>query len=143
MRIRDAFAEAQALGVARLDAQLLLAHLLGRSRAWLLAHDDEGLGDEQATAVQVVEAHLAQIHRHNDDLQAIVSLRLLGSDDFPPAVKAEAARELTAALLEGRLRAAIASRLPLEDIALAHVQVERGAGGRVLLDPTAGASAQV
>lgn len=74
---------------------------------------------------------------------ADVSLRLLGSDDFPPTVKAEAARELTAALLEGRLRAAIASRLPLEDIALAHVQVERGAGGRVLLDPTAGASAQV
>lgn len=29
---------------------------------------------------------------------ADVSLRLLGSDDFPPAVKAEAARELTAAL---------------------------------------------
>ena len=64
---------------------------------------------------------------------ADVSLRLLGSDDFPPAVKAEAARELTAALLEGRLRAAIAARLPLQDIALAHEQVEQGAGGRVLL----------
>jgi len=65
---------------------------------------------------------------------ADVSLRLLGSDDFPPAVKAEAARDLTAALLEGRLRAAIAARLPLQDIALAHEQVERGAGGRVVLD---------
>lgn len=64
---------------------------------------------------------------------ADVSLRLLGSDDFPPTVKAEAARELTAALLEGSLRAAIAARLPLDDIALAHEQVERGAGGRVLL----------
>lgn len=64
---------------------------------------------------------------------ADVSLRLLGSDDFPPAVKAEAAHELTEALLEGRLRAAIAQRLPLEKIAQAHEQVERGAGGRVLL----------
>lgn len=74
---------------------------------------------------------------------ADVSLRLLGSDDFAPAVKAEAARELTSALLEGRLRAAIAARLPLQDIALAHEQVERGAGGRVLLNLAAEASAQV
>jgi NADPH:quinone reductase len=67
---------------------------------------------------------------------ADVTLHLLGSDDFTPAVKAEAARELTAALLEGRLRAAIAARLPLHDIALAHEQVEQGAGGRVLLSLT-------
>lgn len=73
---------------------------------------------------------------------ADVSLRLLGSDDFPPAVKAEAARELTAALLEGRLRAAIATRLPLQDIALAHEQVEGGAGGRVLLSLDADSAAQ-
>jgi len=65
---------------------------------------------------------------------ADVSLRLVGSDDFAPAVKAEAAHELTAALLEGRLRATISTRLPLQDIALAHEQVERGAGGRVLLN---------
>jgi NADPH:quinone reductase len=64
---------------------------------------------------------------------ADVALRLLGSDDFAPAAKAEAASELTAALLEGRLRAAIAARLPLDDIASAHEQVERGASGRVLL----------
>jgi len=74
---------------------------------------------------------------------ADVSLRLLGSDDFPAAVKADAARELTAALLEGRLSFSIAARLPLQDIALAHEQVERGAGGRVLLDLTAGMIKQV
>ena len=73
---------------------------------------------------------------------ADVSLRLLGSDDFPPAVKAEAAQELTAALLEGRLRAAIAARLSLDDIALAHEQVERGVGGRVLLSLATPAPAQ-
>ncbi|MCE2912314.1 MAG: peptide chain release factor N(5)-glutamine methyltransferase, partial [Rubrivivax sp.] len=34
-------AEARSLGVARLDAQLLMARQLGQTRAWLLAHDDE------------------------------------------------------------------------------------------------------
>ena len=43
---------------------------------------------EQATAVQVVEAHLAQIHRHNDDLQAVVSL----ADEQALAAAAEADR---------------------------------------------------
>ena len=42
-------AAAAALGVARLDAQLLLLHVLGRhsgDRAWLLAHDTDPLDDE-------------------------------------------------------------------------------------------------
>ncbi len=37
---RDALAAARALGVERLDAQLLLAHVLARDRAWVIAHDD-------------------------------------------------------------------------------------------------------
>jgi release factor glutamine methyltransferase len=48
MRIRDALLAAQAQGVPRLDAQLLLGHLLGRTRTWLVAHDDEALGAETA-----------------------------------------------------------------------------------------------
>jgi NADPH2:quinone reductase len=65
---------------------------------------------------------------------ADVTLRLLGSDDFTPAVKAAAARELTDAVVEASLRSRIAVRLPLEDIAHAHKLVEGGAaGGRVLL----------
>ena len=43
--------EARALGVARLDAQLLLAGQLGRSRAWLLAHDDERVDPDVAARV--------------------------------------------------------------------------------------------
>jgi release factor glutamine methyltransferase len=42
-------AAAAALGVARLDAQLLLLHVLGRAssdRAWLLAHDTDILADD-------------------------------------------------------------------------------------------------
>lgn len=62
------------------------------------------------------------------------TLRLLGSDDFPREVKAEAARALTEALVEGALRSRIAARFPLTEIANAHELVERGAGGRVVLD---------
>ena len=47
MQIAQALADAQARGVPRLDAQLLLSHLLDRPRAWLLAHDDAKLTLEQ------------------------------------------------------------------------------------------------
>ncbi len=43
---RDLLAQARAQGVDRLDAQLLLAHALQRPRAWLLAHDDDALADD-------------------------------------------------------------------------------------------------
>lgn len=52
MRVADALALARALGVDRLDAQLLLAHRLQRSRAWLLAHDDEALPDAVEAALR-------------------------------------------------------------------------------------------
>jgi len=45
MRIRDALQDAAAAGVDRLDAQLLMGHLLSRPRSWLLAHDDHLLDD--------------------------------------------------------------------------------------------------
>jgi NADPH2:quinone reductase len=57
----------------------------------------------------------------------------LGSDDFAPAVKAAAASELTAALVEGKLDTMIGARLPLGEIVRAHERVERGGGGRTLL----------
>lgn len=50
MRIRDALQRAAQAGVDRLDAQLLLGHLLGQPRAWLLAHDDQLLTTNQARA---------------------------------------------------------------------------------------------
>ena len=49
--IRDALAHAQRTGLARIDAQMLLLHALGRDstdRAWLIAHD----GDALSPAVQ-------------------------------------------------------------------------------------------
>ena len=53
MNLAAALAFAQALGVARLDAQLLLLHALGRpdtDRAWLLAHDDDAVTPDVAFA---------------------------------------------------------------------------------------------
>ena len=48
MTLAEALSAATALGLQRLDGQLLLLHALGRGpgeRAWLLAHDTEALAD--------------------------------------------------------------------------------------------------
>ena len=50
MNIAQALAQARARGVARLDAQLLLARTLQRPRSWLVAHDDAALSAAQQRA---------------------------------------------------------------------------------------------
>ena len=50
MNVAAALAQARALGLDRLDAQLLLAHALGQPRAWLIAHDDAALSPAQQQA---------------------------------------------------------------------------------------------
>ena len=62
------------------------------------------------------------------------TLRLLGSDDFPLAAKAEAARVLTEALFDKSLGSDIAARFPLEEIANTRELVEAGPPGRVLIE---------
>ena len=52
-----ALQDAQALGLDRLDAQLLLLHALGRpdsDRAWLLAHGDDALEETAAAAFRAL-----------------------------------------------------------------------------------------
>lgn len=49
-------ARAREMGVDRLDAQLLLGHVLQRPRSWLVAHDDTLLTDPQRMAAE----HLLQ-----------------------------------------------------------------------------------
>ncbi|RSZ31115.1 peptide chain release factor N(5)-glutamine methyltransferase [Variovorax beijingensis] len=52
--VAQALAAAVALGVDRLDAQLLLLHALGRApndRAWLLAHDTDAISDAAWSAL--------------------------------------------------------------------------------------------
>ena len=62
-----------------------------------------------------------------------LTIRLLGSDDFPVEAKQQAATDLTAAARTGDLTVAIADPLPLEQAAAAHDAVDRGSRRRVLL----------
>ncbi len=66
-------------------------------------------------------------------LFANITIRLLGSDDFPAAAKRQAATDLTAAAGDGALAATIDALLPLEQASLAHNRVDAGIRGRVLL----------
>jgi len=51
-------------------------------------------------------------------------IRILGSDDIPPEVKADAARALTIAVTEGALHVPITDRFPLSGIARAEELIE-------------------
>lgn len=66
-------------------------------------------------------------------LFASLTIRLLGSDDFPPAAKHQAAADLTAAARGGALSIPIGDQLPLEQIATAHDRVDAGVRQRVLV----------
>jgi NADPH2:quinone reductase len=62
-----------------------------------------------------------------------VTIRLLGSDDFPTDAKQQAARDLSEAARVGALQPSVGPALPLEQTAAAHEQVDAGARARVLL----------
>src|SRR5437588_3441142 len=66
-------------------------------------------------------------------LFANLTIRLLGSDDFPPAAKHQAAVDLTTAAREGALSIPSGDPLPLDRIAEAHDRVDAGTRKRVLL----------
>ena len=67
-------------------------------------------------------------------LFANVTIRLLGSDDFPQHTKDQAARDLTTAAAESALSIPIADVIPLARIAEAHELIESGSpSGRVLV----------
>jgi release factor glutamine methyltransferase len=53
-RVAEALRYARAQGLDRLDAQLLLAHVLARPRSWLVAHDDASLDESQRGAWQAL-----------------------------------------------------------------------------------------
>jgi NADPH2:quinone reductase len=62
-----------------------------------------------------------------------VTIRLLGSDDFPAAAKQQAAADLTSAAEDGALSIPIGAPLSLERVAEAHDRVDAGTRDRVLL----------
>jgi NADPH2:quinone reductase len=62
-----------------------------------------------------------------------LTIRLLGSDDFPADAKRQAAADLTVAAADDALSIAFAEPLALDEIAAAHEAVDAGGAGRVLL----------
>lgn len=62
-----------------------------------------------------------------------LTIRLLGSDDFPADAKLQAATDLTAAARDGALAIAVEATMPLEATAQAHDLVDAGRRGRVLI----------
>jgi NADPH2:quinone reductase len=63
-----------------------------------------------------------------------VSIHLVGSDDVPADIKVDAAHALNRAIENGWTGLRIAERFALDDIAIAHERVERGAlDGRIVL----------
>jgi NADPH2:quinone reductase len=66
-----------------------------------------------------------------------LTIRLLGSDDFPQAAKRHAADDITAAARESALSIPIGDPLSLDRIAEAHDRVDAGARERVLLQMSA------
>ncbi len=58
-QVRDLLQAAHASGVDKLDAHLLMAFCTGRSRTWLIAHDDFALPADQQTQFTVLAARRA------------------------------------------------------------------------------------
>ncbi|MGD9833333.1 MAG: peptide chain release factor N(5)-glutamine methyltransferase [Piscinibacter sp.] len=71
--VREAIGAARLAGLDRLDAQLLLGHVIGRDRAWLLAHDDETLPARQQAQFDA----LVNRRRHGEPVAY-----LLGEKEF-------------------------------------------------------------
>ncbi|MGN8050874.1 NADPH:quinone reductase [Curtobacterium sp. 22159] len=66
-------------------------------------------------------------------LFANVTVRFLGSDDFPAAAKRQAMDDLVSAVGSGALRLHVGEVLPLDQVAQAHDDVDAGRVGRVVL----------
>ncbi|MGI3786203.1 MAG: alcohol dehydrogenase catalytic domain-containing protein [Janthinobacterium lividum] len=91
----------------------------------------------------VVAAYATRADRPSFDFWPMlfdnVTIRLLGSDDFPEAAKQQAATDLTAAAAAGDLEIRVADPVPLGAAAQAHDQVDADNRRRVLLDVTSAA----
>ncbi|MEO8302863.1 MAG: hypothetical protein ABI724_01970, partial [Betaproteobacteria bacterium] len=66
--VRRALAQS---GLVPLDAQVLLAHVLGKDRAWLIAHEGDVLAFGQADAFEV----LAKRRRDGEPIAYLTGLR--------------------------------------------------------------------
>jgi len=89
----------------------------------------------------VIAAYATRAERPSFDFWPMlfdnVTIRLLGSDDFPIEAKEQAAADLTRAVAEGALSLNTAPILPLARVAEAHDLVDAGSRRRILVDPSA------
>ncbi len=99
--------------------------------------DNAGLDAAVAAPEAVIAAYATRNPRPDFDfwpmLFANLTIRLLGSDDFPSDAKHQAAADLTAAAQDGALHIPIDDPLPLDRIAEAHDRVDAGARRRVVI----------
>ena len=100
--------------------------------------DNADLDDAVAANGAVIAAYATRDDRTEIPFWTLlfnnVTLRLLGSDDFPGPARRQAARDLTAAAAVGALTLDVGDRFPLADIAKAHDRIDAGGRGRVLID---------
>jgi NADPH2:quinone reductase len=100
--------------------------------------DNADLDDAVAANGAVIAAYATRDDRTEIPFWTLlfnnVTLRLLGSDDFPAEARRQAARDLTAAAAVGALTVDVGDRYPLADIAKAHDRIDAGGRGRVLID---------
>ena len=99
--------------------------------------DNADLDVAVAAPYAVIAAYATGDPRPHFDFWAMLfanlTIRLLGSDDFPVAAKHQAAADLTAAARDGALQIPIGEPLSLDRIAEAHDRVDAGARSRVVL----------
>lgn len=99
--------------------------------------DNADLDAAVAAPEAVIAAYATRDPRPDLDfwpmLFANLTIRLLGSDDFPATAKQQAAADLTTAARDGALHIPIAEPLPLDRIAEAHDRVDSGTRARVVL----------
>lgn len=100
--------------------------------------DNADLDDAVAANGAVIAAYATRSDRTEIPFWTLlfnnITLRMLGSDDFPSEAKRQAARDLTAAAAVGALTVDVGARFPLAGIAQAHDRIDDGGRGRVLID---------
>ena len=112
--VADALAEARTQGLDRTDSLVLLGHVTGRARTWLLAHDDAELSAAQAASLTALcrrraegepVAHLLGTREFHGLLLQVTPAVLVPRPDTETLV--DWALELMAGELADRLRPAV------------------------------------
>ncbi len=109
--INRAAADLSARGIsnARLDAELLLRHVLGKDRAWVLAHIQDDLDPEQHTAFD----RLVSRRKKREPLQYIIGTQEFWGLDFIVTPDVLIPRPETELIIESSLKVASGMESPL------------------------------